>query len=412
LFAVVIVAGVTSYIWMTGCEYLADHFARQSSLIRWQHATTLEPGNAEYLHQLGLYYSLGLQSPQQALSFLQNAVALNPHQASYWFSLANVYQLMGNADRQETALNRAIEADPTTPDVAWEAANLYLVRGENDRALKEFRVVLASDSSRVPDALRLSWQIKPDLDFLLQNSVPADPAVYFALLEFFLSQKDNATAARVWTHLAELNQPIESSRVFEYIRYLLAYGEIDQARLVWRQASNLCGLSAYQPTRENLVVNGDFGLDMLNAGFDWRFDEIPGVALALDPSQAHSGRRSLAITYDSAGLEDTGIRQLIPVEANTRYDFAAYFKAQDIQGAGGPEFSIEDAATGAAYLTSDDLKDADFWKPVTGQFATGPETKLVRLRIRRHPAGSPIRGKLWIDGVRLAESKNDKKASE
>jgi hypothetical protein len=42
---------------------------------------------------------------------------------------------------------------------------------------------------------------------------------------------------------------------------------------------------------------------------------------------------------------------------------------------------------------------------VDGNFATGPETKLLALRILRVPAASAIRGKLWISSIRLAPHK-------
>ena len=32
---------------------------------------------------------------------------------------------------------------------------------------------------------------------------------------------------------------------------------------------------------------------------------------------------------------------------------------------------------------------------------TGPDTRLLVLHIARVPAGSPIKGRLWIDGVHL-----------
>jgi len=50
---------------------------------------------------------------------------------------------------------------------------------------------------------------------------------------------------------------------------------------------------------------------------------------------------------------------------------------------------------------SDDLRDSDFWRKADGTFTTGPDTHLLVLRIARVPAGSPIRGKLWIDGLQL-----------
>ena len=49
------------------------------------------------------------------------------------------------------------------------------------------------------------------------------------------------------------------------------------------------------------------------------------------------------------------------------------------------------------YFASDELKNADFWKQVSGSFTTGPDTKLLLLRMQRDPPGMPIRGKLWID---------------
>ena len=42
---------------------------------------------------------------------------------------------------------------------------------------------------------------------------------------------------------------------------------------MWQQAAPRFGLSAYVPTGMNLIVNGDFGLDILNGGFDWQYEK-------------------------------------------------------------------------------------------------------------------------------------------
>jgi hypothetical protein len=91
----------------------------------------------------------------------------------------------------------------------------------------------------------------------------------------------------------------------------------------------------------------------------------------------------------------------VPVQPSTTYDFSAYFKAGEIQGAGGPRFALQDLYTEATYFASHELKDADFWKEVSGTFTTGPDTRLLLLRIQREPPGMPIKGRLWIDSVRL-----------
>jgi hypothetical protein len=384
-------------------EFVAAYYSDKTDLASLHRSIWLQPGNAEYRYRLGRYFSLVEQSPQAAVDSFRNAVALNPHNGRYWFDLASEYRLLGNTDAQKDALEHAIAANPRTPDAAWEAANFYLVQGENDKALREFRVVLENNPGMAPAALQLCWRINPDVDAILQSVVPPDPQVYFAFLDLLMAKKDTASTAKVWAQLVQLRQPFAVRHIFDYFRYLIVVRDVDQARTVWQEAASLCGLSAYLPSSRNMMVNGDFSLDVLNGGFDWLYLTLPGVSLALDPSQPHSGHRSLSMVFDSRGLEDAGIRQLVPVEPNTSYEFSAYFKAENIQGAGGPRFTVQDVYQQNIYFQSDDLKDADFWKPVGGTFLTGPDTKLLVVRVQRVPVGSPIKGKLWIDGIRLTK---------
>ena len=64
---------------------------------------------------------------------------------------------------------------------------------------------------------------------------------------------------------------------------------------------------------------------------------------------------------------------------------------------------LEDRFAPANYFASEELKDAGSWRQLEGTFSTGPDTKLLVLRIQRVPAGNAIRGKLWIAGVRLRQ---------
>jgi hypothetical protein len=168
----------------------------------------------------------------------------------------------------------------------------------------------------------------------------------------------------------------------------------------------MASLQAYEPSSANLLVNGDFSLEMLNGGFDWVHQKIDGVSLALDPSEAHSSSRSLRISFDGPGIRDAGISQVVAVEPNTSYEFSASYKAEDMEGAGAMQFAIQDAYKETSFFMSEDLRDADFWKKTGGAFTTGPDTELVMVRIVRVPPGSPIRGKLWIDGMQLVPSGN------
>ena len=389
------------YLWFASREVGAAYFSGRADLASLQRAVRWQPGNADYRHRLGRYYFLIQRSPEAAVQAYRAAVGLNPHQARYWLDLAATYQWLGDTEQQKQALEHALVADPTTPDLAWEAGSFYLVQGDSEKALREFRVVMESEPPMTTAALTLCWRIKPDVDALLRDTVPPTVNAYATFLDFLVARKESAGAASVWTRLVQLQQPVAPALAFLYIRYLVGQHEVDQARMVWRQAATLCGLEAYQPSSENLVINGDFSLNVLNGGFGWQYRQSKEVLLALDPTQSHGGHRSLLITFDAQKVDDAGIGQLVPVKPSTTYDFSAYFKAEDMQGAGGPRFAIRDLYSEATYFTSDELKDADFWKAVSGSFTTGPDTKLLLLRIQRDPPGMPIRGKLWIDDVRL-----------
>jgi len=488
------------YVLLAGRLFVASLFAEKPELASLERATRLDSGNADYRNLLGRYYALVARDPVTAIEPYRAAVQLNPHSAHYWFDLASAYQVLGDAINQTWALRQAVQADPTTPDVAWEAANNFLVQGENEKALREFHVVLDGEPSMASLAIQFCWRINPDVDTLLRDVVPAQSTAYIAFLELLMTprrvalsantapsktdrknwvytlaapeagaasnawagvtamlsgygegaagnnvtaritaststtieienytgtatntsvgpdspiltiggtKQDIAATTKVWDKLmatSPASQPFELRYAYEYFQYLLDHNAVDQARVVWQQTVPRFNLSSgYLPKRNNLIVNGDFSLDILNGGFDWRYQKQPNVTLTLDPTEFPvGGNRSLMITFDGPGVNDAGIFQFIAAQPGTTYDFSAYYKSGEFEGAGGPHLSIQDVVTQAVLYESDELKEAgESWKHVTGVFTTGDDCKLLVLRVRRLPEGSPIRGKLWVDDFSL-----------
>jgi tetratricopeptide (TPR) repeat protein len=389
------------YMVLVARLFIASVFGERAELSSLQRAVRIDTGNAEYRDHLGRYYALVARDPAAAIEHYRTAVQLDPHSARYWFDLASAYQVLGDTSNQTMALTRAIDADPTTPDVAWEAANFYLVQGENEKAMREFRVVLESDPSLANLAIQYCWRINPDVDVLLRDVVPAKATAYFALLNLLMTKQETAATAKVWSALMATSEKFDLRQVYDYFQYLINRKDVNQARAVWQQTIPRFGLSSYSPTKDNLVVNGNFNLDVLNGGFDWQYQKQQSVSLTLDPSDFHGGHRSLLINFDGPGVTDAGIRQFIAVQSNTVYEFSAYYKNGEIEGAGGPHFTLQDAYTQAVLYDSDELKEAGFWKSVSGAFATGNDCRLLVLSIKRLPEGSPIRGKLWVDDFRL-----------
>ncbi len=391
------------YLGFAGTQFAAAWLASRTELSSLKRAAWLDAGNAEYRHNLGGYYNLVARDPGSAVAYYRAAAQLNPHSARYWLDLSSAYQVLGDVANQTAALERAIEVDPMTPDVAWEAGNFYLVRGENEKALRELRVVVANDPTLSQAALQLCWRIQPDAEALLSTVVPARGDSYQALLSLLEIKGDTSGAAKVWDALIRTHEPYEQRVAYDYIRYSILHNDVDRAVLVWKEIATRFKLGSYLPSRENLVINGNFDLTVLNAGFDWQYQKQSSVHLSFDGSDHHSGRRSLQISFDGPGISDAGIYQLIPVQPNTTYSFSGYYKNQDMEGAGGPHFTIQDAYTQSVYYESEELKNSGFWKSADGEFTTAPDCKLVVLHIRRLPSGSPIRGTLWIGDFRLTQ---------
>jgi tetratricopeptide (TPR) repeat protein len=390
------------YFFLTGAEFAASVFASRAELPKLERAVRLSPGNADYRHRLGRYFAFVAGDPQSAIESYRAAVALNPHDAHYWFDLAGAYQVTGDLAGQRAALDRALQAEPTAPDVAWEAANFFLIDGDIDRALREFHVVIENDTALVNAALNACWRARPDPDALLREAVPARTDSLISFLTILTSNKETEGSIKTWARLAQLHEKFENRYLYAYVRYLIEMHRPDAAMTAWEQTADVLGLSAYLPTEDNLVVNGNFSLDILNGGFDWTYVNREGVTPVLDPSDFHQGHRSLFLNFLGPGIRDAGISQLIPVHGATTYDFSAYYKSADFEGAGGPQIVLRDAYTGAPLFTSDPLNDADFWKEVHSKVTTPNSTTLLVLAIERFPAGSPIRGKLWLDDFELS----------
>ena len=158
-------------------------------------------------------------------------------------------------------------------------------------------------------------------------------------------------------------------------------------------------LSGYVPA-EDRIVNGGFELDLLNGGLDWRYLPRSGVTVIIDISRAHSGKRSLAINFTGAP-EDAGVFQFVPVRANTHYVFSGSMMAEDLETVSPPRFSLLGMRANRPYVLSEGVNSSGGWQQMAEEFTTGPEDDLLLLRVVRSPSQRLIRGKVWVDDVKL-----------
>lgn len=403
LFALVSLAAAGLYLSFIARHYAAARLSARRDARSLAQAARLEPWNAEPHWELGRYSLFVAQDPTAAVSNLEAAIALNPSVAQYWLDLAAAYQVSGDVPRQRFALDQGLQAEPTAPDVAWEAANFYLVQDDLARALSLFRVVMANDPEQLNAALSLCWRATRDVNRMLADAVPPHPAPYFALLNLLTSQGQTESAEVVWKRLTSLGQQFPASNAFPFVDYLIEKHEASAAAQAWQQLlARNHDLQAYvQPG--DLIVDGSLEKEFLNGGFDWRYSDTGAVQLAIDNGEFHGGNQSLRMAFTGPGVSDPGIFQYVPVRPDTNYHFTAYTKAEDIESASGPRLAVLDAYSGKKYVLTDDSLGTTGWREQSADFQTSPESSLVIVKVTRVPGDPLIKGRFWIDDLSLAQ---------
>lgn len=366
-----------------------------------------EPANSEYPDLLGRQLALSGTSVNEAISDYRTAVRLNPYEARYWLDLAGAYQFTGDTTEQAASVLHAVEADPTTPHIAWEAANFFLVQGDLEKSLRYFQVVLGNDPEAVGSVLELCWRASGDATQIMDHALPPRSDLYLSFLGLLVTRQQVAAAESVWNRLIELKQPFSATPALPYFRLLIAQHEVDAAKTAWQQLAKVDpSLEPYLPSQRNLVVNGGFEENLLNGGFDWWFQSYSHAELNIDTNEFRTGTRSLSVTFDGQSVPGPQLVQFIPVKPNTSYEFSVESRTQDIDTASGPRFAITDAYTNQSYVLTDDTLGSTPWRIQEARFQTGSNTKLVMLKIVRDPPQPLIRGKMWIDDVMLTEVTN------
>lgn len=393
------VAAAAIYGWFAVRDYRASRLSSSLDAVSLQRAIALEPRDAASQDLLCRFLLFDRQEAGAAVPLCKRATELSPYQSAYWLHLALAYYRTGAEHEQQAAILKAISVDPTTPDVAWEAANFFLLQGKIAEALRQFSVVIRGDPSMVTPSLELCWRAVHDVG-AIEAILPPDPDVYLQFVSLLTTKNEWEAAHHVWSALLRLNQGFDYHRALFYVDSLLRNRDVAGANEAWEQLASRSATLDHYSRPNNLVLNGDFAEEILNAGFDWRYSPQPGMAVSLDTTESHSGSQSLLITYSDTG-SDSGMYEYVAVKPDTQYAVSAWAKSEELQTANGPCISVSDAYDNTGYALTQETVGTTAWHLVESHFQTGPATDLLAIRFTRDPGNTHINGKFWVDEVSL-----------
>jgi len=370
----------------------------------WLRATQLESRNAEWPCNLGAHYLILDGDARAAIPYLESGVRLNPHNAVCWTALGDAYAHAGDLTNERRTLEAALQAEPNDAHIALNTATIYANSNEVARALPLYRVALEKRPDWASQIVPNIWFHDPNAEELISKALPVTSAPRLALLKLLVEKNEWSAARLVWQKIVQSGEPFTSKEGLFYVDGLLAQNNAETARAAWSEMAQRDSDVAQRTTIGNAIVNAGFERNILNGGFDWSYRPQEGVNVSVDTAEFHSGSRSLALTFDATNLSDAGVKQFVVVQPGSRYSFSAWVRADSIETANGPRFSLIDPKTNQVVFTSQDALGSFPWRSIAGEFSTGPTTDLLELSVVRSPANGRIRGRLWIDDLELVRN--------
>jgi hypothetical protein len=164
------------------------------------------------------------------------------------------------------------------------------------------------------------------------------------------------------------------------------------------------------PSENNLICNGNFEDELLNFGFAWRIIPTEGVFAGPVTSTFHSPSHALLIQFSGKeNLLYQQVFQYVKVSPGQTYRLRAFMKTEGITTDSGPRLEVYDAynATALDKSTDDLTGNSDGWTSLLLDFAAGPKTELIVVRLTRWPSkkfDNLIAGKVWLDDVQLTRA--------
>ncbi len=396
-------------MYMVTVQAIAEWHARRHSLEELRKAIQWDPGNAEYYVDRAhlLQVSLERVDINEVIHLYETATRLSPNRAQYWAELAGSYEWVGREEDARHAYERARQLFPNSPEINWKLGNFYIRAERTHEALQALQKTLSGSPEMRRSAFDLVWRAGVEPRLILQEMILADTEILLAYLNYLVETQLVDEAGTVWARLLEQRAPFEPRAVFPYLDALIRRERVDELRAAWAALMERSHSGARHRSLDgNLIANGSFEDEILNGGLDWRIEPVAGTMVSVDNQIFFDGTRSLRIRFDGGhNVEYSHVLQYVPVRPNSSYRFMGYLRAQGITTDSGPRFQILDARDPSRLsLSTEGVVGTLNWSPQHIQFKTGPETRLLVVRMVRPPSrmfDNLISGTVWIDHVVL-----------
>ncbi|HEU4768692.1 MAG TPA: hypothetical protein VFS77_15020 [Pyrinomonadaceae bacterium] len=409
MIVLLIVAAIASYYvvrWYTG-NTLAEYFnTAQNNLRVAELAVSLAPKDPLTHWRIAQVTQKLLSFDQQAQSLAEyeRAVSLSPNDYRFWMALGTAREQAGESAKAEEALRRAVALAPSYAYPHWYLGNHLLRNRRYDEAFHELRLAAEADTELEPQQFNFLWAIySEDLESLKKAiGDNSQKRARFALYLLNLQRYDDGL--RIWDSLFAEEKKANRDSGHSIVSNLINARRYHDAVKIWNDVA----LNERYRAEAGVVFDGSFE-EAINYTpemvFGWQVKGAPQLQIGIDPTKSNGGVRSLRLAFQvRAKLDAVNVSQLVPVTADTEYEFEYYFTTDKLETGSAPLVQLVDAADGTVLASSPQAPSGNNpWTRFSQAFKTGSKTQAVTIKIARMPCNEeenvicPIFGSIWYD---------------
>jgi tetratricopeptide (TPR) repeat protein len=407
-----VAAGIWSYFavrWYIG-NTLAEYFnPAEGGLLDADRAASLAPSDPMTHWRMAqvAQKKLPLDQQGQAVAEYEKAVSLSPYDYRYWMTLGTAQEQAGDPVKAEQALKRAVALAPAYAYPHWYLGNLYLRNARYDEAFSELRLAAAADQDFEGQLFNMIWAVHSDDLEAAKKAAGPDSAMKAKFALYLAGRNLFDEGLRVWNAMSSEEKKANPTTAERMILALNNAHRFHNSLQVWNDIT----VEKYHG-KMGEIFNGGFDAAIepgRNTVFGWQVNNAPQIQLGIDPAESHNGARSLRLVFQvSNDFNGVLLKQLIPVEPKTQYDFECYVSTSHLLTGGTPQVEIIDAATSLGIVSSPTVETGtNPWTRVSLSFKTGDKTEAIILNVIRASCGTkeapvcPIYGSVWYDDFTL-----------
>jgi hypothetical protein len=344
----------------------ADAAYRNNTTASLQKAIRLESNDADYHALLAEHLEGENQNPQPDRLA---AARFSPLESKHWIQLALNEEIAGDEVRAEQLYLHAAEVDRMfTP--RWTLMNFYFRRHDSPNfwlwTRRAFEMAYGDQTS----AFRLCWLMTDDAR-TIESILPRNAEIRRGYLDFLLSTRRFRVLSPLDREVAESAERADVPWLVSYCERTVAFNS-RSAVDVW---NTLCrrGFEPFAPLgpeKGTVVTNGDFRINPVEQGFDWRMPAVNGVQVS-----PRSAGRGMSVQLNGNQPEGCVILfQTIPLSPGKNYRMSYEYSSDAAGPSSGLTWVLVDAFSHAPLAHSEALKitgdtvsgQTDFTAGVTG----------------------------------------------